>query len=83
MDYIWYTPPAEGDAAEAAGGGRYALRPLSVLLPPSLQSLRTGLPAGAWPSDHVSLVADFAVYDQWQQQTQQAQQAQQPQAGAA
>ncbi|GAB4817059.1 hypothetical protein N2152v2_004105 [Parachlorella kessleri] len=49
--------------AGSAGGARFALRPLGVLQPPSLQSLATGLPSGAWPSDHVSLVADFALVD--------------------
>jgi hypothetical protein len=78
VDYIWYTQPLEEQQGSGAGselGGsqtapnlgaaaaRFALRPLSVLQPPSLQTLHTGMPCGAWPSDHVSLVADFALYD--------------------
>jgi mRNA deadenylase 3'-5' endonuclease subunit Ccr4 len=72
VDYIWYTPSAQqqqhsgselGTGPATAAAGRFALRPLSVLQPPSLQTLHTGMPCGAWPSDHVSLVADFALYD--------------------
>lgn len=53
----------QGVGSQGGPGPRYALRPLSVLLPPSLQSLKTGMPCSAWPSDHISLLADFALYD--------------------
>jgi hypothetical protein len=33
-----------------------------VLQPPSLRTLHGGLPSKAWPSDHISLVADFALH---------------------
>lgn len=81
---------APGGSADAASGSqvpqqgeapRFTLRPLSVLQPPPLQSLRTGMPCGAWPSDHVSLLADFALFDS--QQAEQAEQAQQEPGGRA
>jgi mRNA deadenylase 3'-5' endonuclease subunit Ccr4 len=54
VDYLFYTP-------EAAGGGAGRLRPVRVLQPPPLRTLRGGLPSPAWGSDHVSLVADFEL----------------------
>lgn len=45
VDYIFYTPSR--------------LKPLHVLLPPPLSTLRDGLPSTEWPSDHVCLVAEF------------------------
>ena len=35
--------------------------PCRVLLPPPLQSLRCGLPSPEWPSDHVSILVEFAL----------------------
>lgn len=52
MDYIWYTP---------GGDGSWQLQPLSVLQPPPVQTLDCALPSPAWPSDHIALLADFAL----------------------
>lgn len=51
MDYIWF----------GRGASRWEPRPVAVLAPPPLQSLHCGLPNAQWPSDHVSLVADFEL----------------------
>lgn len=60
VDYIFYTPEAPHlESGEMFGGA--GLRPLSVLKPPPLRTLQHGLPCTAWPSDHVCLVADFAL----------------------
>jgi mRNA deadenylase 3'-5' endonuclease subunit Ccr4 len=50
VDYIFY-----GDGEEAG------LKPVRVLKPPSLSSVPSGLPSLTWPSDHLSLVADFEL----------------------
>ena len=52
VDLILYT-------REARGGWR--LEPVGVLLPPPLETLHCALPSPAWPSDHISLVADFSL----------------------
>jgi hypothetical protein len=52
VDYIW--------SSRAEAGSGWQLLPLGVLLPPPLQTLSCALPSPAWPSDHVSLVTDFA-----------------------
>ena len=64
VDYIWFTPDSGNSSSTAtskAPSGGWRVQPLAVLMPPPLQGLRTGLPSHAWPSDHVSLVADFMV----------------------
>jgi hypothetical protein len=53
VDYIFYTPASHSET--------YALHPRRVLQPPPLHTLSTGMPCGAWPSDHVSLVCDFVI----------------------
>ncbi len=66
VDYIFYSPQApsgveddndnnEEDASAAA------LKPLRVFQPPPLRTMHTGLPSLMWPSDHLSLIADFAI----------------------
>lgn len=32
-----------------------------MLLPPPLESLHCGLPSPEWPSDHISLLANFTI----------------------
>lgn len=59
VDYIFYSPVAPVDRQE---GGSVRLRPLQVLQPPPLQTLKHGLPSIHWPSDHVSLLADFEIF---------------------
>jgi hypothetical protein len=62
VDYIFYTPQAPLRAPHDEGGAPAArMRPLRVLQPPPLRTLTYGLPSPAWPSDHVSLLADFEV----------------------
>jgi hypothetical protein len=70
VDYIFFTPEAPGSEAEAAGQEhgeqpvrQVTLHPVAVLRPPPLRTLRCSLPDGRWPSDHISLVADFVVRD--------------------
>ncbi|KAG1676634.1 hypothetical protein FOA52_008763 [Chlamydomonas sp. UWO 241] len=76
VDYMWYTPHATpatagnngGAAGDVAGAhnsaltGTLALLPTSALLPPDAHRLPYGLPSPVWPSDHVSLVADFQFF---------------------
>lgn len=45
--------------AEPAQSLSYGLKPRRVLLVPPLEVLHCGLPSPQWPSDHVSIVADF------------------------
>lgn len=53
VDYIFFTPGA---------GDLFEVRPVRVLSPPPLSTLRHGLPSVTWPSDHVCLVADFVIH---------------------
>eukprot|EP00887_Chlorella_sp_A99_P001011 scaffold5.g1011.t1 len=62
VDYIWFTPHSPGSS------GDWSMRPLGVLLPPPVQTLRCGLPNHQWPSDHVCLVADFELSSRLEQQ---------------
>ena len=39
----------------------WVLRPYRVAHPPPLKSLRCGLPSPKYPSDHISLIADFSM----------------------
>jgi hypothetical protein len=43
---------------------RWVLRPKRVVQPPPLSSLRCGLPSPKYPSDHISLIAEFAMIQQ-------------------
>lgn len=43
------------------GSNEWELVPTRVAMVPPLRSLRCGLPAPEYPSDHISLVADFSV----------------------
>lgn len=54
VDYVWFSP----GGSEAAP---WHLLPLAVLPPPPLETLHCALPSPAWPSDHISLVCDFAL----------------------
>jgi len=47
-----------GGADEPSG---WRLLPLAVLQPPPVQTLNCSLPSPAWPSDHISLVCDYAL----------------------
>ena len=42
----------------------WRLTPVRVAQPPPLSSLRCGLPSPKYPSDHISLVVDFRVFEQ-------------------
>ncbi len=39
----------------------WVLKPYRVAHPPPLKSLRCGLPSPKYPSDHISLIADFSM----------------------
>lgn len=54
VDYVWFTP-GNNEAAP------WRLLPTAVLQPPPLETLHCALPSPAWPSDHVSLVCDYAL----------------------
>ncbi len=54
-------PPGQG---EGSGSQSWVLKPFRVALPPPLQSLRCGLPSPKYPSDHISLIADFSMLQQ-------------------
>ena len=73
VDYIFYSPRAplsqgetEGDedsgGATEQGEESLSLKPLRVFQPPSLRTMHSGLPSFMWPSDHLSLIADFAMH---------------------
>ena len=53
---------APGSAPDEAP--RWRLRPKRVVQPPPLSSLRCGLPSPKYPSDHISLIADFTMIQQ-------------------
>ena len=53
--------PSQG---EGSGSRSWVLKPFRVALPPPLQSLRCGLPSPKYPSDHISLIADFSMLQQ-------------------
>lgn len=53
VDYIFFTRGSPQD--------KLSLMPCSVLQPPPLESLSSGLPSAEWPSDHVSLLAEFQL----------------------
>ena len=63
VDYIFYSPdlPAGGDEVEKKTQEQPLLKPVKVLQPPSLRTMQTGLPSLGWPSDHLSLLADFEI----------------------
>ena len=42
----------------------WQLVPVRVAQPPPLSSLRCGLPSPKYPSDHISLVVDFRMFEQ-------------------
>lgn len=52
VDFIWFT---------ATSSGNPVLRALQALLPPAAAALPNGMPNHSWASDHISLVADFAM----------------------
>ena len=55
----------ERRAAEGVPKGRgWQLAPVRVAQPPPLSSLRCGLPSPKYPSDHISLVVDFKMFEQ-------------------
>ena len=58
--------PKEGAAPRSAPdeAPRWMLRPKRVVQPPPLSSLRCGLPSPKYPSDHISLIADFTMIQQ-------------------
>jgi hypothetical protein len=59
---MWFTPSSSnGGTASSDGAGGWRLLPLSVLQAPPLETLHCALPSPAWPSDHISLVCDFAL----------------------
>lgn len=60
VDYVWFTPGG-GTSGGPPGADSWQLHPLSVLQPPPVQTLDCALPSPAWPSDHIALVADFAL----------------------
>ena len=53
-------PGARGLGVSAVAGG-WELVPTRVAMVPPLRSLHSGLPAPDYPSDHISLVAEFSV----------------------
>ncbi|KAL4425811.1 hypothetical protein ABPG75_009827 [Micractinium tetrahymenae] len=54
VDYMWFTP----GGSEAAP---WRLLPVATLCPPPAETLHCALPSPAWPSDHISLVCDYAL----------------------
>ena len=52
---------ASADLNKGCQSRGWALRPYRVAQPPPLKSLRCGLPSPKYPSDHISLVADFSI----------------------
>ncbi|KAL4513210.1 hypothetical protein Ndes2437B_g08253 [Nannochloris sp. 'desiccata'] len=65
VDYIFYSPQAptgaEDDSGAIEGQECLTLKPLRVFQPPPLRTIQTGLPSVMWPSDHLSLIADFVI----------------------
>lgn len=62
VDYIFYSPqPPEEETDGGDMEARPHLRPVKVLQPPSLRTMHAGLPSLGWPSDHLSLLADFEI----------------------
>ena len=70
VDYIWFTPDSADGAwpgahaltqGPAPGAPAFSLRAARVLLPPDFASLYCGLPSPEYPSDHISLLAEFDV----------------------
>ena len=59
---------SQSEQMKAAGGGRkgqgWRLTPVRAAQPPPLSSLRCGLPSPKYPSDHISLVVDFRMFEQ-------------------
>ena len=55
--------------------GTWELLPLRVVHVPPLSALRGGLPAPEYPSDHISLIADFSSRRVLGEQQENAQQA--------
>ena len=51
---------SSGAVAAGSRGGAWELCPVRVLHVPPLSALRGGLPAPEYPSDHISLIADFS-----------------------
>ena len=74
VDYMFFTPTGDSGSSSSGGGGSrggggggeaagtWRLVPQQVLEPPPLQTLHCALPSPAWPSDHIALVADFALH---------------------
>ena len=52
---------ASSGAPGEPGGQEWELVPMRVAMVPPLRSLRCGLPAPEYPSDHISLVTEFTV----------------------
>ena len=52
--------PSVAICEEQQSGG-WMLKPYRVAQPPPLRSLRCGLPSPKYPSDHISLIADFCI----------------------
>lgn len=61
VDYIFYTPTSSDEEDTAGQSNGFKLEACTVLQPPSLRTLHRGLPSDAWPSDHISLVANFTL----------------------
>lgn len=55
-------PPAALNEGSQSRG--WVLRPYRVAQPPPLKSLRCGLPSPKYPSDHISLIAEFSMSKQ-------------------
>jgi mRNA deadenylase 3'-5' endonuclease subunit Ccr4 len=72
VDYIFFSPQApvgaEEDETGTTGEGEETmmLKPLRVFQPPPLRTMHNGLPSFMWPSDHLSLIADFALHQKQQ-----------------
>ena len=49
------------DPSKGVQSRGWVLRPYRVAQPPPLKSLRCGLPSPKYPSDHISLIADFSI----------------------
>ena len=60
VDYIFFTPSSSRkNENEKKNLPRAGVRPVRIVMPPPLSSVPKGLPSSIWPSDHISLVADF------------------------
>jgi mRNA deadenylase 3'-5' endonuclease subunit Ccr4 len=77
VDYIFYSPQAPSGAEEEDAGNSHSrspeeesltLKPLRVFKPPPLRTMHSGLPSLMWPSDHLSLIVDFAIHREQQRQ---------------